>query len=101
MKIMAKKKIKKQFQVKISGCGTSYANATFDKFTGKFALEVCNSVLITMLKMMVGKENVSKSLYLMSLYYLKELHKDFDKKFPELKKDNFNDYLKTFEIIED
>lgn len=97
---MAKKKKKNEFRVRLSEVGNNDFNASYDKMTGKYALEVCNRALVHMIKNMVGKKEINKAIYLMSLHNLKRLHKKFDEKFPELKDDKVEDYLKTYEIKE-
>ena len=69
--------------------------------TGKYALEVCNRALIIMLKDMLGKERINEALYLMSVSFLKNLDKKFNERFPELKDDNVENYLKSFKIKDD
>lgn len=96
-----KKKRKNEFRVRLSECGQDNCNMSYGKFHGKYALDVCKRALITMIQDMVGKENTSRALFELSLYFLKNLHKKFDEKFPELKDDDFEEYLKIFAIKED
>lgn len=97
---MPKKKKSNEFRVRLSECGHNMYHRSYKKLTGKYALEVCKRALVIMIDDMVGKDNLNEGLYLMSLYFLKGLHKKFDEKFPELKEDNFDDYLKHFELVE-
>lgn len=98
---MAKKKKPNVFRVRLCEVGNNDFNASYEKMTGKYALEVCNTALVHIVKNMVGKEQVNKAIYLLSLYNLKKLHTKFDEKFPELKDNHVEEYLKTFEIKDD
>jgi len=71
-------------------------NASYKKISGKYALEVIQKAMVTMLNVMIRKDNIGRGLYLLSLYSLKQTRKDFDELFPELKDVDKDYFLKMF-----
>ena len=89
---------KNECRVRLAECGQNILHQSFPKISGKCALEVCNKALNTMIISMIGKENLDKGIYLLSLFNLQKVHNKFAEKFPELEERNVKEYLTYFKV---
>ena len=94
------KKVKPQFQVKISNCGTNLANGTYPIWKDNHALKLLKVVIINVSKDFVGEENHNSALMLIGLELLRLTHKRYDELFPEYPEEKLKEIFDTALVLE-
>lgn len=89
----------KWFTVRISDVGTDTFNSSYKKWKEKSALVLLRQIMLHCAMDMVGKEHAKNLINFTCIDLLNDIRNDMDKRFPEIKKEDYEDLKNMFILI--